>query len=577
MRLTLLATGLVAAVSAVLLWLGWMLVGEVAASLPTLPPQTPVLVDGVAVPAGEIAAALGHSARTEVLQVGSVAFALVVIAAALVSWVLAGHVLRPVHEVTATARRLSAESLDERIDLEGPRDEVAELADTFDAMLDRLQAAFDAQRRFVANASHELRTPLAVLRTEIDVTLADPDADVAELRRMAGVLREATRRAEGLVEGLLLLARTEAADHRSAAGDAPVDLDLAARGALDAVRAEVEGRRLRADVGGSDGGGGSGGHGAPSDTAVVVGDAALLERVVGNLVENAVRHNVEGGWLTVTTRRLPDGTTERGARATEPADRERPSVELVVASSGPELDPARVPDLFEPFRRGADRVGNGSGLGLSIVRAVVRSHGGTVTAEPVPGGGLSVRVLLPAAPEDQASGSLNTGVTVPSLTRGPAGSPGRAGSGPADRAWAGGACWCRGPAGGRSGGVVLGRPGVLVPATGAPGAGGGRVARGSARRGRRGPARRAGRGVQRLHQTRQGELALPGAGVPGREHGVDGHRVDRLGRGPAQPAHEIGLERGSRPGCPTARRAWRDGRARPRGARRRPGPCRPTG
>jgi signal transduction histidine kinase len=390
-RLTLLATGLVAAVSAVLLWLGWMLVGEVAASLPTLPPQTPVLVDGVAVPAGEIAAALGHSARTEVLQVGSVAFALVVAAAAMVSWVLTGHVLRPVHDVTATARRLSAESLDERIDLEGPRDEVAELADTFDAMLERLQAAFDAQRRFVANASHELRTPLAVLRTEIDVTLADPDADVAELRRMAGVLRDATRRAEGLVEGLLLLARTEAADHRTATGDERVDLDLAARGALDAVRAEVEGRRLRVEVG-------HGGDGVAVD-AGVVGDAALLERVVGNLVENAVRHNVEGGWLAVTTRRVVDG--------------ENPRVELVVGSSGPELDPEKIPDLFEPFRRGADRVGTGSGLGLSIVRAVVRSHGGTVGAEPVPGGGLSVRVLLPAAPEDQVSGSLNTGVTVP--------------------------------------------------------------------------------------------------------------------------------------------------------------------
>ncbi|WP_312030042.1 HAMP domain-containing sensor histidine kinase [Actinomycetospora sp. TBRC 11914] len=388
-RLTLLATGLVAAVSALLLWLGWMLVGEVAASLPTLAPQTPVLVDGVSVPAGEIAAALGHSARTEVLQVGTVAFALVVVAAAMVSWVLTGHVLRPVHEVTATARHLSAESLDERIDLEGPRDEVAELADTFDAMLDRLQAAFDAQRRFVANASHELRTPLAVLRTEIDVTLADPDADVAELRRMAGVLRDATRRAEGLVEGLLLLARTEAAEHRAVGGDEPVDLDLAAHGALDAVRAEVEARRLRIEVS----------PGPAGEAAVVVGDAALLERVVGNLVENAVRHNVEGGWLAVTARRL--------------ADDDVPRVELVVASSGPELDPERVPDLFEPFRRGADRVGSGSGLGLSIVRAVVRSHGGTVDAEPVPGGGLSVRVVLPAAPESQASGSLNNGATVP--------------------------------------------------------------------------------------------------------------------------------------------------------------------
>jgi signal transduction histidine kinase len=392
-RLTLLATGLVAAVSAVLLWLGWMLVGEVAASLPTLPPETPVLVDGVSFPAGEIATALGRSARIEVLQIGSIAFALVVVAAAMVSWVLAGHVLRPVHEVTATARRLSAESLDERIDLEGPRDEVAELADTFDAMLDRLQAAFDAQRRFVANASHELRTPLAVLRTEIDVTLADPDADVAELRRMAGVLRDATRRAEGLVEGLLLLARTEAADQHPAAGDEDLDLDLAARRALDAVRAEVEGRRLQVSI--------------TSGTAPVVGgDAALLERVVGNLVENGVRHNVEAGWLAVTTRRLPDDLAE-------PADRGSPTVELVVASSGPELDAARVPDLFEPFRRGTDRVGTGSGLGLSIVRAVVRSHGGSVSAEPVPGGGLSVRVLLPAVPQDQASGSLNTGATVP--------------------------------------------------------------------------------------------------------------------------------------------------------------------
>ena len=399
-RLTLLATGLVAAVSAVLLWLGWMLVGEVAASLPTLPPETPVLVDGVSVPAGEIATALGHSARIEVLQIGSIAFALVVMAAAMVSWVLAGHVLRPVHEVTATARRLSAESLDERIDLEGPRDEVAELADTFDAMLDRLQAAFDAQRRFVANASHELRTPLAVLRTEIDVTLADPDADVAELRRMAGVLRDATRRAEGLVEGLLLLARTEAADQHPAAGDEDLDLDLAARRALDAVRAEVEGRRLRVSITAADG------DGAAGAAPVVGGDAALLERVVGNLVENGVRHNVEGGWLAVTTRRVPDDLAEH-------AESGSPAVELVVASSGPELDPARVPDLFEPFRRGTDRVGAGSGLGLSIVRAVVRSHGGSVSAEPVPGGGLSVRVLLPAAPQDQPSGSLNSGATVP--------------------------------------------------------------------------------------------------------------------------------------------------------------------
>lgn len=276
-RLTLVATGLVAVVAVVMVWLGWMLVGEVAAGVPQLPPDTPVTVDGVRVPAGELADALGKSARTEVLRVGSIAFAMVVIAAALVSWVLVRRVLRPLHEVTAAARRLSAESLDARIGLTGPRDEVAELAATFDAMLDRLQAAFEAQRRFVANASHELRTPLAVLRTEVDVTLADPEADVAELRRMAEVIREATRRAEHLVAGLLLLARTEAAD---AVPTEPVDLAETVPIALDAVRAEARDRglKIRTDLA----------------FAGVAGDAALLGRITGNLVENGVRHNVEG-------------------------------------------------------------------------------------------------------------------------------------------------------------------------------------------------------------------------------------------------------------------------------------------
>ncbi|PVZ14247.1 sensor histidine kinase [Actinomycetospora cinnamomea] len=359
-RLTLLATGLVAVVAVLLVWLGWMLVGEVAAAVPQLPPDTPVLVDGVRVPAGELADALGKAARVEVLRVGSIAFAMVVLAAALVSWVLVRRVLRPLHEVTATARRLSATSLDARIGLTGPRDEVAELAATFDAMLDRLQAAFDAQTRFVANASHELRTPLAVLRTEVDVTLADPDADVAELRRMAEVVREATRRAEHLVAGLLLLARTEATE---AVPTEPVDLAETVPLALEAVRAEARDRGLRisTDLG----------------PAPVAGDAALLGRVAGNLVENAVRHNVEGGWLTVHT------GTEDGHAV------------LHVASSGPVVAPATVAELFEPFRRGAGRTGSGTGLGLSIVRAVARAHGGRAVAEPVEGGGLAVTVVLP--------------------------------------------------------------------------------------------------------------------------------------------------------------------------------------
>ena len=367
-RLTILATGLVALVAVLLVWLGWVLVGEVAAGVPQLPPDTPVIVDGVRVPAGQLADALTRSARVEVLRLGSVAFAMVVVAAAIVSWVLVRRVLRPLHDVTATARRLSAESLDARIGVTGPRDEVAELAATFDAMLDRLQAAFDAQRRFVANASHELRTPLAVLRTEVDVTLADPDADAAELRRMGEVLRDATRRAEDLVAGLLLLARTEAAD---AVPADPVDLAETVPGALDAVRAEARDRGLsvRTDLAG----------------AGVAGDAALLGRVAGNLLENAVRHNVDGGWLTVRT------GVENG-HAT-----------LAVASSGPPVAPAMVAELFEPFRRGAGRTGSGTGLGLSIVRAVAHAHGGRALAEPVEGGGLAVSVVLPARAVAQES------------------------------------------------------------------------------------------------------------------------------------------------------------------------------
>jgi hypothetical protein len=258
--------------------------------------------------------------------------------------------------------------LDTRLRLRDARGEVAELAAGFDAMLDRLQAAFDTQRRFVANASHELRTPLAVLRTEVDVTLADPDADAAELRRMAAVVREATRRADELISGLLLLARSEAPSAVDPAAVRAVDLAEVVLPALAAARAEVARRGLRVRE-----------HRAPAPTT---GDPVLLERVVGNLVENAVRHNVAAGWIEIST-------GVRGGTA-----------ELCVASSGPEIAADRVEELFEPFRRGpVDRTAGtpGSGLGLSIVRAVVHAHGGTVAAEPVPGGGLTVTVRLPGA------------------------------------------------------------------------------------------------------------------------------------------------------------------------------------
>ncbi|HSL06950.1 MAG TPA: HAMP domain-containing sensor histidine kinase [Pseudonocardiaceae bacterium] len=362
-RLTLLATGLSAAVSVLLLWLGWLLVGGVVAAVPDLPPGSTVKVDGVPVAADQLGAALQEAARQRVLVVGSVAFLLAVTATVLLAWVITGQVLRPLHEVTATARRLSAESLDERLQLPGPRDEVAELADTFDAMLDRLQAAFQAQRRFVANASHELRTPLAVLRTEVEVTLADPTADEAELRRMATVIRDATLRAEQLVDGLLVLARTEGSTLRARE---PADLATLAAAALRIVAPEAGSRGLRVAT--------------RMASALTVGDPPLLERVVGNLVENAVRHNVGGGWVEVCT-------APAGQRST-----------LQVSSSGEVVAPGAVAALFEPFHRGgvARTSRDGAGLGLSIVHAVVAAHGGTVHAEPVPGGGLTVTVHLPA-------------------------------------------------------------------------------------------------------------------------------------------------------------------------------------
>jgi hypothetical protein len=360
-----LATALTAGVSGLLLWLGWLLVGNVVAATPNLPADATVTVDGVPVAASQWSNVLLDHARDRILQAGSVAFLLVVLAAAILAWTLTGRLLRPLQDVTATARRLSAESLGERIALRGPRDEVAQLADTFDAMLDRLQATFEAQRRFVANASHELRTPLSVIRTELDVTLSDPAADVVELRRMGGVVAQAALRAGQLVEALLLLARTEGT---GLAVREPVDLAAVVSSAWAAAKSDADALGLTAAF--------------QCEPVHAVGDPALLERVAGNLLENAIRHNVDSGWIDVRIE----------------ADEKWSA--LRVSSSGRPVPEDRVAELFEPFRRGGvDRTAqSGTGLGLSIVRAVVSAHGGQLYAEPVPDGGLTVTVRLPAAP-----------------------------------------------------------------------------------------------------------------------------------------------------------------------------------
>ncbi|EID55966.1 sensor histidine kinase [Saccharomonospora xinjiangensis] len=364
-RVTLLATSLVAVVSVVLLWLAWRLVGDSVAAVPQLPPGTLVRVDGVDVEASVLSEHLRQQARERMVAAGLVAFVFVVLAAGILAWTFTSRVLRPLREITDTARRLSVESMGERIGDVGSHDELAELAHTFDAMLNRLQAAFEAQRHFVANASHELRTPLAVIRTELDVTLSDDEADEAELRRMAGVVRDATDRAERLVNSLLLLARTDGA---GLAVTERVDLAEVVNSAWLSVRANAERKGVTARF-----------HLVAAPT---VGDPALLERVAGNLLENGVTHNVENGWLDVSTGVVDDAR-----------------VMLRVRSSGGVIDPEAVTGLFEPFRRAgvARTARTGAGLGLSIVHAAVHAHGGSVHAEPVPGGGLAVTVVLPAA------------------------------------------------------------------------------------------------------------------------------------------------------------------------------------
>ena len=232
-----------------------------------------------------------------------------------VGWLVAGRALRPVHAITGAARRASEENLGERLALAGPPDELKELADTYDAMLARLDAAFASQRRFVANASHELRTPLTVMRTAIDVTLAKPDRTPAQLEDMAAEVRAAVDRAEALIEALLTLARSD----RGATAVELADLAVLAEDALDAA-----GPAIRA---------GSLGLETALQPAPTCGDLVLLDRLVANLVDNAVRHNTAGGWIQVAT-----GTRDGQAY-------------LTVTNGGPVIGEDVAPLLFEPFRR----------------------------------------------------------------------------------------------------------------------------------------------------------------------------------------------------------------------------------
>ncbi|MBZ4018853.1 sensor histidine kinase [Streptomyces purpurogeneiscleroticus] len=277
-------------------------------------------------------------------------------------YAMAGRVLSPLGRITRTAQRVAGSDLHRRIELGGPDDELKELADTFDEMLDRLDRAFESQQRFVANASHELRTPLAINRTLLEVQLADPEAS-PELAQLGKTLLATNERSEQLVEGLLLLARSE----NKIVDRKPVDLSEVASQAIEQVRGEaqtkgVELRGVRKQV-------------------FVQGSGVLLERIALNLVQNAVRYNTPAdGWVEVTTEAQPGWAV------------------LVVSNTGPVVPAYEVENIFEPFRRlRTERTGSdkGVGLGLSIVRSVVRAHDGTITAVPREGGGLDMRVVLP--------------------------------------------------------------------------------------------------------------------------------------------------------------------------------------
>ncbi|GGN94783.1 sensor histidine kinase [Nocardia rhizosphaerihabitans] len=295
------------------------------------------------------------------------ALAVVGIAAAGFGWLLAGRALAPLQRVTATARRVADRSLHERIALEGPPDEIKDLADTFDAMLERLDRAFDSQRRFVANASHELRTPLAINRTLIEVALDRPDAPES-LRQLGETLLEVNGRHERLIDGLLLLVSSE----QQLIERRRCDLAGIARHVADLSTAEATGAEVSLDC--------------DVSPAPVDGDPILLERLVHNLVDNAVRYNRPGGRVRI------ECATETGA------------VRLTVANTGRMVPEFELDGLFEPFRRAADTTRRatdpgarrGAGLGLSIVRSVAHAHGGTVHAAADPDGGLIITMSLPA-------------------------------------------------------------------------------------------------------------------------------------------------------------------------------------
>ncbi|MGW6403323.1 sensor histidine kinase [Streptomyces sp. NPDC055134] len=326
--------------------------------------------------------AQAHATQSQQILIGSaIALGLMAVISVGLGWFVAGRVLRPLRAMTAATRRITADSLHERLAIGGPGDEVKDLADTIDDLLGRLEGSFDAQRLFVANASHELRTPLTTMRASLDVALAKPGPVPETTATLAARMRAELDQVDRLLESFLVLARTH---HGEFTDRARLALGQLALTALTGRAKDIAAKGLTVRENRID------------DSAWVWGSQTLLRRVADNVVDNAIAHNDPGGWISVAVRTEGD---DAGA------------VSLVVESSGPVLDQRRVADLAQPFHRlGADRTvtGQGSGLGLSIVAAITQAHHGTLELRARPDGGLRVTVALPRTDGRATAEALGT-------------------------------------------------------------------------------------------------------------------------------------------------------------------------
>jgi signal transduction histidine kinase len=312
--------------------------------------------------AGSVQAAQRAADSHQLLVNSGIALAVVALLALLAGWLVAGRMLRPIRTITRTARRISSTNLNERLALNGPQDELKELGDTLDELFGRLEAAFEAQRHFVANASHELRTPLTAERTLLQVALDDPGTTTAAWRSTAREVLASSDEQERLIEALLTLASSESGP----TGYEHVDLAAIVTATLSDLQPEVNRLGIHVD--------------AATTPAPLEGDPVLVERLVANLLGNAVRHNVSDGKLEVAT------------------DVKEGQAVLSVTNTGPVIPPAEVDRLFQPFQRldcRRSHYNEGHGLGLSIARAIATAHGAGISARPLPDGGLTVTVVFP--------------------------------------------------------------------------------------------------------------------------------------------------------------------------------------